>query len=282
MKIWLQTFSPEFSPPFCSAIHRRLAGRLRFSRPARRISVMKIPEKKSGGETNGKISAPEFLSRAEIRESADKRVDLISKEFSEGFKFLENYPRSITVFGSSQATEKDPYYQKALSLCRRIAGELKYSVITGGGPGIMEAANRGAFEAQGQSVGVTIKLPREQATNNYITDKIALTYFFVRKVCLSFSAEAYVFFPGGFGTLDELFEILTLVQARKIESVPLILVGSEYWRPLETFIHDKLLNNKMIDTGDMSLFTILDDENEILEIIKKAPIRNGVEYNHRA
>ncbi|MEK7390685.1 MAG: TIGR00730 family Rossman fold protein [Patescibacteria group bacterium] len=215
-----------------------------------------------------------------MNESAKKRVDLISKEFSEGFEFLENYPRSVTVFGSSQATEKDIYYQKALSLCKRIAGELKYSVITGGGPGIMEAANRGAFEAQGQSVGITIKLPREQATNSYITDKIALTYFFVRKVCLSFSAEAYIFFPGGFGTLDELFEILTLVQARKIEPVPLILVGSEYWRPLETFIRNELLDRKMIDPGDMTLFTIHDDENKILEIIKKVPVKNGVEYNH--
>ena len=257
---------------------------MRFPCHARRISAMRITKKEVGGNESGidkEIPASGIMTRAQMHESAKKRVDLITKEFRDGFEFLENYPRSVTVFGSSHATEKDLYYQKALSLCRRVATELKYSVITGGGPGIMEAANRGAFEAQGQSVGITIKLPHEQATNSYITDKIALTYFFVRKVCLSFSAEAYVFFPGGFGTLDELFEILTLVQARKIESVPLILVGSEYWRLLETFIREELLNRKMIGPDDISLFTVQDDEDKILEIIKKTPIRNGVEYNHQ-
>jgi len=221
-----------------------------------------------------------FLTKEQLDDSAQKRVDLISKEFTDGFHFLEDYPQSVTVFGSSIVTEDNKYYQMARSLCKRIAGDIQYAVITGGGPGIMEAANRGAFEANGKSLGITINLPREQVTNKYVTKTIALTYFFARKVCLSFSAEAYIFFPGGYGTLDELFEILTLVQTKKISSVPIILVGSDYWKPLESFIKNEVLERKMIDPSDISMFTIQDDEDTIIEIIKKSPIRNGVAYAH--
>lgn len=220
------------------------------------------------------------LTREQLHDSATKRVELITKEFNEGFEFLEDYPRSVTVFGSSMVTEKDPAYEKARSLCNKIVKEIQYSIITGGGPGIMEAANRGAFEAHGKSLGITIKLPHEQTTNGYVTDKIALTYFFARKVCLSFSAEAYLFFPGGYGTLDELFEILTLVQTKKIVSVPIILVGSEFWKPLESFIRSEVLGRKMIDSEDINIFTVQDDEDAIIDIIRKAPVRNGVDYNH--
>lgn len=220
------------------------------------------------------------MTRQQMMDSASKRVNLISQEFTRGFKFLENHPKSVTVFGSSQSAESDYFYQKARMLCGRIASELKYCVMTGGGPGIMEAANRGAFEAGGQSLGITIKLPHAQITNRYITDKVELTYFFARKVCLSFSAEAFIFFPGGFGTLDELFEILTLVQTEKIQSVPIILFGSEYWKPLEAFIKNELAGRKMIDVEDLAIFTIQDDENKVIEIIKGAPVRNGVEYKH--
>lgn len=220
------------------------------------------------------------LTRAQMHESAKKRVHLINQEFTEGFEFLEDHPRSVTVFGSSRTQPHDPYYDKAVSLGKKIASELGYSIITGGGPGIMEAVNRGAFEAQGNSVGITIKLPHEQKTNGFLTDEISLTYFFTRKVFLSFSAEAYIFFPGGFGTLDEFFEILTLVQTKKIESVPIILFGSEYWKPLERFITEQILSRKMIDVDDVSLFTISDNEDEIVEIIRKAPVRLGIEYKH--
>lgn len=220
------------------------------------------------------------LSRAEMHESAKKRIGLITSEFTDGFEFLEDHPKSVTVFGSSRTEPGEPYYEQALELGKKIAGELGYSVITGGGPGIMEAINRGAFEARGNSVGITIKLPHEQKTNGYLTDQIALTYFFTRKVFLSFSAEAYIFFPGGFGTLDEFFEIITLVQTRKIEAVPIILYGSEYWKPLYSFINKTLVEGKFIDKEDMSLFSIEDDQDKIIEIIKKAPVRNGVEYKH--
>lgn len=213
------------------------------------------------------------LSRFEMHQAARKRVSKIKKEFREGFEFLENYPLSVTFFGSSRLSPENPYYEKARSLAKRISQELIFSVITGGGPGIMEAANRGAFEAGGDSVGVTIKLPKEQLTNKYLNDHIPLYYFFTRKVCLTFSAEAFVFFPGGFGTLDEFFEIITLIQTKKIQNVPLILFGSEFWQPLQNFLRNEVLARGMIDAEDLSLFHILDDENTALEIIRKAPMR---------
>ncbi len=220
------------------------------------------------------------LSLEEIREAAAQRVSRIKQEFTDGFEFITRYEKSVTVFGSARFVEGHPYYEKTRALCKRIVSELGYSIVTGGGPGIMEAANRGAFDAHGSSVGLTIKLPHEQATNPYLTDHLDLYYFFVRKVCLSFCAEAYIFFPGGFGTLDECFEILTLVQTRKIRSVPIILVGSEYWKDLEQFIHKNLLDLGTIDRADINLYTITDNEDEILEIIKHAPVRNGLKYSY--
>jgi uncharacterized protein (TIGR00730 family) len=215
------------------------------------------------------------LTLPELREAATKRVHLISKEFGDCFDLLHGYPLSVTFFGSARVSESDPNYQKAERLGARIAKELKYSVITGGGPGIMAAANRGAFEAKGDSVGITIRLPNEQVTNPYITNKVDMTYFFDRKVCLSFSAEAYIFFPGGFGTLDELFEILTLVQTGKITALPIILVDSKFWIPIFETIKKEILERKMISEEDLNIFTIEDDEDKIIDIIKKAPVRNG-------
>ncbi len=204
--------------------------------------------------TQSEITRP--MSRADMRARALERIDRINTEFKDGFEFLENYPKSVTFFGSSLVNENDEFYKKAQSLASRISSELKCAVVTGGGPGIMEAANRGAYEAEGISLGITIKLPREQTTNPYLTDKIALQYFFARKVCLSFSAEVFIFFPGGYGTLDELFEILTLVQTRKIRSIPIILVCSEYWKPFEKFLFENILSRNMIDDSDLSLFSI--------------------------
>jgi len=214
------------------------------------------------------------LSRTDMHKESERRVMAISKEFKDGFEFLEDYPYSVTFFGSARLPESDDNYQKAYSLAKRIVGELGYSVITGGGPGIMEAANRGAFESKGSSLGITIKLPSEQRLNQFVTDHVPLYYFFTRKVCLSLSAEAFVFFPGGFGTLDEFFEILTLVQTRKINNVPLILFGSDYWKPLEEFLRNELLRRGMIDEKDLSLFSIEDNEDSVIEKIRNAPIRN--------
>jgi uncharacterized protein (TIGR00730 family) len=222
------------------------------------------------------------MTLLEISESAQKRVALISEEFSDGFDFINNYPRSVTFFGSARTKEDSPYYTKARELAGRIVKELHYSVLTGGGPGIMEAANRGAFEAGGNSLGLTIELPREQIANKYLTDSEDFHYFFSRKVCLSFSAEAYLFFPGGFGTLDEFLEILTLVQTAKIPRAPIILVGKDYWEPLQNFFKEVLLEHKTVDDEEMYFYTITDDDDLILKLIKEAPVRFGLKYDEGA
>ncbi|KKR46004.1 MAG: hypothetical protein UT81_C0003G0021 [Parcubacteria group bacterium GW2011_GWA2_40_14] len=220
------------------------------------------------------------LTKQEIHDTAVERVHLISKEFSDGFNFLRNYPRSVTIFGGNLIKENNPYYIKARALGARIANELHYSILTGGGPGIMEAANRGAFEAGGESVGLTIELPLHQIQNPYLNKHLNFHYFFSRKVCLAFSAESYVFFPGGFGTFDEFFDLLTLIQTGKIEKVPVILVGSDFWKPFDELMRKEMLGLGTIDKDDLDLYTITDNENEIIEIIKNAPVRHGIKFIH--
>lgn len=217
----------------------------------------------------------EPLTVREVEANSRRRVAEISDEFRKGFSFIKNHPKSVTVFGSARFNEKHPYYHKAQRIGKRIS-ELGFAVVTGGGPGIMEAANRGAVESDGNehSIGICIRLPHEQITNPYVTDGLDFKYFFSRKVILSFSAEAYVYFPGGFGTLDEFFEILVLVQTGKIEHVPIILVGTEYWNPLEDFIKKILLEKfETVSDKNMRLYTITDDEDLIMDIIEKAPLR---------
>ena len=211
-----------------------------------------------------------------IEHMSDKeRLSLINKEFQDGFDYIHSYKKSVTFFGSARFTPDDIYYKKAEHLAYRVAKELGYVVVTGGGPGIMEAANKGAYDAGGQSLGFTIKLPHEQKDNKYLTGKLDFDFFFSRKTMMWFAAETYVFLPGGFGTLDELFEVLTLVQTGKIERVPIILVGEEYWKPLESLIRDDLLiKHYAIDPQDTDLYVVTDDEEKILEIIKNAPVRN--------
>lgn len=213
------------------------------------------------------------LSRDEVEGAIRKRMDIINKELLEGLELIKNYPKSVTFFGSSRFTSDNKYFKLAYELSSRIASELKYAVVSGGGPGIMEAANKGAFEAGGSSLGIVIKLP-QQDNNHYLSDFREFSFFFDRKVVLTFSAETYVFFPGGFGTLDELFELITLVQTRKIPKVPIILVGSEYWNKLHEFIRETLFKNySAIDEKDMNIYKIVDSIDEIIEIIKNAPLR---------
>jgi uncharacterized protein (TIGR00730 family) len=218
------------------------------------------------------------LTLVEVAEAAKKRVALISEEFQKGFDFLLQYPRSVTIFGSTRIPPEDPYFQKARDLAFRIADELHYSVLTGGGPGIMGAANKGAYEAGGNSLGLTIDLPKHQDTNPHLTDEINFHYFFSRKVCLSYSAEAYLFFPGGFGTLDEFSEVLTLVQTGRIPKVPVILVGVEFWQPMIDFFRNTMLKHGTIGEDDLALITMTDDEDEILKLIKESPVQLGVRY----
>ncbi|MAF13705.1 MAG: TIGR00730 family Rossman fold protein [Parcubacteria group bacterium] len=215
------------------------------------------------------------LTSQDIDKDIQRRVSKINKELKGGFDFIKSHPKSVTFFGSARLKKDSPYYQKAIRLGERLV-KLGYSLVTGGGPGIMEAGNQGAMKGYGQSVGLTIKLPGEQVRNPYLTNFFNFHYFFTRKVCLTFSAEAYVYFPGGFGTLDEFFEILTLVQTNKIEKVPIILVGREFWQPLHSFMERNVYRKKaMISKEDMKFYRIVDDENKIIEIIKKAPIRRG-------
>lgn len=229
--------------------------------------------------TKEKLLKDLTLSRDEMEKIAKNRVAEIAKEFTEGFKFLEDYPKSVTFFGSNQTKETDPYYESARTLSSRLVKELGFSIVSGGGPGIMEAADRGAMEAGGNSLGLLIRLPHEQPTNNYIKKSVSFYYFFARKVCLSFGAEVFVFYPGGFGTLDEFFELVTLIQTKKIANVPLICVGSEFWNKLKTFIEEEMLKRGAIEPEHLNLFTITDSHDEIIDIIKKVPVRVSVPFS---
>lgn len=203
----------------------------------------------------------------------DGRLCYINEELRNGLDFISKYPQAVTVYGSARYGEDNFYYQKARELGRRLAEDFHdYAVVTGGGPGIMEAANRGAKEANGTSLGITIRLPKEQHANLYVTDHVDFYYFFTRKVILSFSALAYVCFPGGFGTMDEFFEIMTLVQTGKIPHVPIVLYGKSFWYGLDNFIKQELLvNQKNISPDDILLYKITDDLEEIVEIVRSAP-----------
>ncbi len=236
-------------------------------RPAQEKKVVNKPDKFLG-------LTPMTLHQ--IEEENKKRQSLINDEISRGFNLIKNQPKSVTFFGSARFPEEHEYYLKARRIARALA-ERGYAVVSGGGPGIMEAANRGAFEVNGRSIGFTIELPHEQNRNPYVTDSTDFYYFFTRKVMLTFAAEAYLVFPGGFGTLNEAFEILTLVQTNKVERVPIILVGSEFWKPFQKFCEEVLLKRyTTIDNQDMNLFKICDDEAEILKIVEATPVRAGV------
>lgn len=201
-----------------------------------------------------------------VHQETEERVDRIEKEFTDGFNLVNDNHYTVTVFGSARSAESDPYYQKARELGGALADE-GFTVVTGGGAGIMEAANRGAYEAGGKSVGLNISLPHEQVLNNYTTESMAFRYFFARKVMLVYAASALVCFPGGFGTLDELFEAVTLVQTGKMPSLPIILVGTEFWQPMDTFIRSRMLKESLISPGDEVLYHITDDLEEIVQIV---------------
>lgn len=232
------------------------------------------PKKKLARDYNYVNVEPIIFSK--LDEDTQTRVDRIAEEFKNGFTLIKNTDLAVTFWGSARTPMDDKMYLKAEKLASRISTELGYTIITGGGPGIMAAGNCGAYDAGGKSIGLTIKLPHEQVTNLCLTHHMDFKYFFARKVCLAFASEAYVYFPGGFGTLDELFEILTLVQTKKIDSTPsIILVGKKYWKGLDKFIKKTLLKQGMIDKEDLGLYTITDDEDKIIEIIKNSQLRNS-------
>ncbi|MCK9262429.1 MAG: TIGR00730 family Rossman fold protein [Deltaproteobacteria bacterium] len=199
------------------------------------------------------------------------RIFRIMAEFVDGIETLSSLEPAVTIFGSARCRPEDKYYRMAAELAGMLARE-GYSVITGGGPGIMEAANKGAFEAGGQSVGLNIVLPFEQAMNPYTNIHLNFRYFFVRKVMFIKYAMSYVIFPGGFGTMDELFESLTLIQTDKIKPFPVILVGSDFWSGLLDWMQDTMLNEMKILQEDMAIFTVVDSPGDAVEIIKNTRV----------
>ncbi len=210
-----------------------------------------------------------------LDESIENRVQLIEREVKDGLNLIKKYTKTVTFFGSARTMEDEADYINARALAGRISAELGYTIVTGGNLGIMEAANRGAIEAGGTSLGLTINLPFEHNPNKYLTEQIDFHYFFTRKLCLSFSAETYIYFPGGFGTFDELFEILTLIQTKKIPQVPIILFGSAFWNPLQQFIRDYMITNEKINPEDLNLYVITDDMDLVIDTIRKTPVKIG-------
>ncbi len=205
---------------------------------------------------------PDTLDEKEI-----KKLHSIFREFALGFSLMVDKGPFVTVFGSARIKEERNEYTLGRELGNKLA-KAGFAVLTGGGPGLMEAVNRGASEAGGRSVGVNISIPDEQKINPYADPSITINYFFVRKVLLLKYSTAYVFFPGGFGTLDELFETLTLMQSGKIDPFPLVLMCPDYWKGLMDWMKENTLNEKFIDLSDMEFFRFAETVDEAIKVIK--------------
>lgn len=199
------------------------------------------------------------------------RLFKILGEFVEGVEALHELGPAVSIFGSARTKPDDPVYQQARQIAATFAKE-GFAVITGGGGGVMEAANKGASEAGGNSVGLNIKLPFEQKPNAFASVQIEFNYFFIRKVMFMKYAAAYIGLPGGFGTLDEIFEVMTLIQTRRIKPFPVILVGSAYWSGLLDWIRARLLDGGMISPGDSDIVQVIDDPDEVVRVVKKIVI----------
>ena len=204
------------------------------------------------------------------------RIFRIISEFVEGFEMLVKIPPAVSIFGSARSVPGSLGYERAQAIAA-LLGKNGYSVITGGGPGVMEAANRGATEAGAMSVGLNIELPLEQKPNIYANKLLNFRYFFVRKVMFVKYSIAFVILPGGFGTLDELFEAITLIQTRKIKPFPVILVGREYWKGLLDWVGDTLLREKMIAVEDLEILKTVDTPEEVLHWVQDSKTRNGAD-----
>ncbi|WP_354698408.1 DprA-like DNA recombination-mediator protein [Paraconexibacter sp. AEG42_29] len=209
------------------------------------------------------------LPTVEGQYTDDQRVERMAAEITMGFDRLRGTTRAVSIFGSARIPAGDPIYEHAREVARRL-GESGFSVITGGGPGIMEAGNRGAQEAGARSIGLNIELPFEQGGNPYQDDALLFHYFFTRKIMFVRYAGAFVVFPGGFGTLDELFESLTLIQTGKVAHFPVIFVDSAYWSGLFDWIRDQLLTRGLIAAKDLELLHVTDDAEEVVAICERA------------
>ena len=209
-----------------------------------------------------------YLSEYGLNENDIERSFKYAHDLGRGLKILRTFSQGVTVFGSARVPEDHKYYKKARELGQLLASN-GHTVITGGGPGIMEAANRGAYEYGGRSVGLNITLDHEQFPNPYLTDTMEFHYFFSRKVMLVMASKVFAFFPGGFGTLDELSEVMILEQEDKMPKQPIFLIGKSYWKPLYRVWEKKLLAEGMIKAKDLKLVVITDDVNEVVKAANK-------------
>lgn len=233
---------------------------------------MKKDEKRIGRQAPGTTQDEQLLESPrpdEFTHTDPWRVFRIMGEFVEGFDELATLTRGIAIFGSARTLPDDPDYKAAQETGALLANE-GFAVITGGGPGIMEAANRGAFEAGGLSIGCNIELPFEQKANAYQTLSLTFKYFFVRKMMFVKYSLAFVIFPGGFGTFDELFEALTLIQTKKIRNFPIVLFGKKYWSGMLAWIGDVVLSEGKISKHDLDMFQVTDSPAEVVEIVRRA------------
>ncbi len=218
--------------------------------------------------SDGKRMTDYYRNNQDFMPADSWRILRIMAEFVESFDRMGQMPEmQVAVFGSARTREMDPDFKSARELGKRLV-ENGYGVITGGGPGIMAAAGRGAFEAGGRSIGLNIELPTEQQPNDYQSDSLSFRYFFVRKVCFLKYATAIVVYPGGFGTLDEFSEVITMIQTRKINQIPVILVGKSFWQGLVSWF-DNIHKEKMIDDEDMEIFHLVDSAGEAVEYLKE-------------
>jgi uncharacterized protein (TIGR00730 family) len=244
----------------------------RRPRPTRHRGPVVLRGGEPGPQTEGSTTDQRLLDRrgpSDWVHTDPWRVLRIQSEFVEGFGLLAELPRAVSVFGSARTPRDHPHYAAGVAIGAALA-EAGYAVITGGGPGAMEAANRGASEAGGLSVGLGIELPFEQDLNEWVDVGIAFRYFFVRKTMFVKYAQAFVILPGGFGTLDELFEALTLVQTRKVTRFPVILFGTAYWSGLLDWVRGTLAETGTINAADLDLITVTDDIDEIMSVIQAA------------
>jgi uncharacterized protein (TIGR00730 family) len=202
------------------------------------------------------------------------RIFRIMSEFVDSFQTMSQVGPAVTIFGSARTKPNEKYYRAAVEIAKGLAKH-NLAVITGGGPGIMEAANKGAAQGGGRSVGLNIELPHEQAGNRFANVPVHFHYFFARKVCFVKYSLGFVYMPGGFGTLDELFEVLTLVQTQRIPQFPLILFGADHWQGLLAWLKERVEKNKLISPGDLDLVKVTDDVNEVVEIIRDYERRVG-------
>jgi uncharacterized protein (TIGR00730 family) len=213
-----------------------------------------------------------ILERVET--DLDRHVAMIAQEFRDGFEAVDAIGRpAVTVYGSARIMEGDPAYERAREIGRRLAGA-GFAVVTGGGPGIMEAANRGCQEAGGLSIGFNIELPHEQRANAHLDRELTFRHFYARKTMLVKAAEGFVLCEGGFGTLDELFESLVLIQTGKILHFPVVLVGTEHWRGLRAWIEEKLIAEELIEPEDLLLLSVTDDPANTAQIVLDCYERN--------